>query len=164
MKRDQLLVEALSYVYRTMVASVPLLEFAIPKSEGALRDYYVKHLDEERGHELMLADDLKRLGVDEIPRFFRAAMLAGSQYYLIAHEHPALLLGYMRACEQAKMSPEEVDELSESHGTPLTCLKHHAIHDPTHKQDLSAMIDSLPEDLKELVLWNERNVKAILNG
>lgn len=151
-----------SFIYRTMIASAPLLEFAIPKAEGKLKEYYQQHLAEEIGHDTMLLDDLKRLGVDEVPLLHFAAQFAGSQYYLIAHEHPALLLGYMRALESNAMPIEEVDKLSLHHGTELTALRHHAVHDPHHKKDLDDMIASLDEDLQQRILWNERCVYGLL--
>lgn len=152
----------LCFVYRVIVASEALLEFALPLAEGELLDYYRHHLEEERGHEKMLENDLKALGVTDIPRSHRAAQIAGSQYYLLAHDHPALLLGYMHALESNVMKPEQVDELSKHHGVELTALKHHAIHDQWHKQDLERMIAGLNCDLKKLVAWNESNVKALL--
>lgn len=150
----------LSFAYRVMEASVPLLEFAIPKSTGELKAYYEKHLGEERGHDLMLLDDLRRLGVTDIPRFHLAAQLAGSQYYLVAHEHPALLLGYMRALESDSPPVEGIDALSAHHGTPLTALRHHALHDPWHKLDLDEVIARHP--MQERIVWNERAVKSLL--
>lgn len=158
----RILTQALSVLYRTMVASEALLKFAIPRAAGELLDYYKQHLEEERGHEVMLEDDLMRLGVEKIPHYFGAAQLAGSQYYLIAHVHPAMLLGYMKAMESSPMSLEMVEHLSSVHGTPMTCLKHHAIHDPSHKLDLDKHIARLPEDLKKLVDWNERNVRRLI--
>lgn len=153
---------AFSFVYRTMVASVPLLSFAISLSDGILKEYYIKHLREESGHDLMLLDDLKRLGVDEVPMFHFAAQFAGSQYYLIAHDHPALLLGYMRALERDSLPLDEIDRLCAHHGTELTALRHHAIHDPQHAADLDAIIASLDAKLQERVLWNERNIRELL--
>jgi hypothetical protein len=158
----QFLCNGLAFVYRMMVASAPLLEFAIPRTEGGLLEYYKQHLEEERGHDLMLLDDLKRLGVEEVPLSHEAAQLAGSQYYLIAHEHPALLLGYMHALERQPMSVEQVDALSRLHGTQLTALRHHAIHDIQHKADLEAQMDVLPLELRAKVLWNEMAVSRLL--
>lgn len=160
--REQV-IKGLCFCYRTMVASEPLLEFAIPKSSGAVKDYYVKHLEEERSHEVMLADDLKRLGVEEIPYNHDAAKMAGAQYYLIAHDDPALLLGYMKALERNPITSGQVKVWSESFGTPLTCLSHHAEHDSTHKQDLEQVIGSLDPALRERVEWNERKTLEFLS-
>jgi hypothetical protein len=151
------LVNGLSFVYRMIVASAPLLEFAIPRAAGGLRKYYEQHLEEERGHDEMLRSDLERLGVEEIPRWHAAAQIAGAQYYLIAHDHPALLLGYMHALERNTMRVEAVDELSAFHGVTLTALRHHAEHDPGHKRDLERMILQCDEELQKRIQWNEEN-------
>lgn len=158
----QALCNALSFFYRTMVASAPLLAFAIERSDGALRDYYQQHYAEEVGHDEMLRRDLENLGMKEIPKFHAAAQIAGSQYYLIAHEHPAMLLGYMHALESRTVTPEIADELSKAHGVELTALKHHAEHDPHHKGDLERMIAGLDDELRSLVLWNEQCVHDFL--
>jgi hypothetical protein len=158
----QILVGTLSFVYRMIVASEPLLELACTKAKGALLAYYRQHLEEERAHDEMLLDDLKRLGVGEVPRFHSAAAVAGSQYYLLQHDDPALLLGYMRALESSSMPVATVDSLSERHGVDLTALRHHALHDPHHKADLDAMIASLEPELRARVEWNETNVRDML--
>lgn len=158
-----ILCNALSFVYRMIVASAPLLEFAIPRSGGGLREYYERHLVEERGHDLMLLDDLKRLDVEPPPSHF-AAQFSGSQYYLIAHEHPALLLGYMRALEANPLPVAEVDSLSEHHGTSLTALRHHAVHDVEHARELNSIIAAQPADMRGWIEWNERNILALLNA
>lgn len=157
------LIKGMCFCYRTMVASAPLLSLAIPESEGKLKEYYIKHLEEEVGHELMLEDDLRRLGVEQIPYSHDAAKIAGAQYYFIVHDDPALLLGYMKALEQNPVTPEQVDELSKLCGTELTCMKHHAIHDREHKQDLQDMIDGLDPCLRLRVLWNERKTTQFLH-
>ena len=152
----------LSFWYRMMVASVPLLEFAAKRSKGDLRKYYKTHIEEEAGHDEMLKDDLRRLGVSDIPHSYLAAQIAGSQYYLVAHEHPALLLGYMNCLEGNSLTLDEVDALSP--GVELTALRHHALHDPHHASAIAGMIVGLDDDLMNRVAWNESNVKRALLG
>lgn len=153
---------SLCFTYQTIVASEPLLRFALTRCDGDLKAYYEKHLAEETGHDAMLLDDLKLMGVNQIPRSHVAAQLAGSQYYLLAHDHPALLLGYMHALERNSMSVESVDELSRELGVELRCLRHHAAHDPGHKSDLEAMIAGLDPELRKLVEWNEQCVIGLI--
>lgn len=152
------------FCYRFMVASVPLLEFAIPRCSGILQDYYKRHAEEERGHDDMLKDDLLRLGVEDIPLLHSAAQFAGSQYYLIAHEHPAMLLGYMHALERESLPIEFVDALCKHHGVELSSMRHHALHDPYHKVELEKVVATLPAELRNRVEWNERNILNILEG
>lgn len=152
----------LTFVYQLIVASTPLLAFAILRAEGPLKAYYQEHLKEEQGHDEMLRQDLERMGVTEFPPNHLAAQIAGSQYYLIAHTHPALLLGYMHALERDSLPVEEVDRLSNLHGVELTALRHHAKHDPEHRKDLERVIASLPNEQQELVRWNEGWTRALL--
>lgn len=157
------LVKMLSFFYRTMLASEALLSRAIIGAEtNELMQYYIKHRNEEEGHDEILLDDLNRLGIDEPATFHYAAQFAGSQYYLIEHDHTAMLLGYMRAMESDSLPLEEIDKLEAHHGTALTCLRHHALHDPDHKRDLDAMIDLLDPQLKDRVIWNEQNIRRML--
>lgn len=157
------LIANLGFIYKVIVASAPLLRFAIERADGDLRDYYKEHLEEETGHDEMLLDDLKRLGVEDFPPDHIAAQLAGSQYYFIAHEHPAMLLGYMHALERNSMRVEDVDSLSALHGAELTALRHHAVHDPGHKEDLERVIAGLDPAMRLRVEWNEVWVKHLLS-
>ncbi len=165
---ENFIINLMLFNYRTMIASAPLLEFAIPKAQGALRDYYAKHLEEERGHDEMLRDDLRRMEVEDIPFRFDAAELAGSQYYLIAHHDAALLLGYMHAFESESLPMSAVDDLGKHYGVEFTSMRHHAKHDPLHRVELEQMIATLPDVLRSAVEWNESNVlrkiSEALNG
>jgi hypothetical protein len=157
------LVASLTFVYKMVVASAPLLRFAIERAEGDLLAYYKQHLEEESDHDEMLLDDLKRLGVEETPPNHVVAQITGSQYYLIAHEHPAMLLGYMHVLEHGTLRVADVDALSRKHGTELTALRHHAIHDPGHRKDLEVVIRGLDPDLRKRVEWNESWVQHLIS-
>lgn len=147
----------LSFIYRLIVASERLLERAIEKSDGELREYFNKHYEEELGHAEMLAADLARLGVNSIPRFHLAELMAGAQYYLIEHEHPAALLGYMAALECSPMPLSAVDELERVHG-PLNALRLHAERDPIHGPEIRQQLERLAPALRNLASINEQRV------
>lgn len=145
----------LCFVHGTMTASEGLLKAAIRKGDvDGLGLYFTQHLAEESGHLQMLETDLTSLGVKPILKFPVAAQLAGAQYYYIEHEHPALLLGYMAALEGSPMPLAQVDSLETQFG-PLTCLRHHALHDPGHSRDLREQIERLEPALQQRVLGNE---------
>ena len=159
------LVIVLSFVYHTMRASVPLLRFALLHDmSDELREYYNQHIGEEAGHDDMLLQDLYALGVEPLPLTFFAAQFAGSQYYLIAHEHPALLLGYMRALESESFTEAEVDNLCQIHHVELSAMRHHAIHDPLHCRDIDEQIARLSASLQTRVRWNEAEVNKMMRG
>lgn len=159
------LFKMLSFAYGLMVASVPLLEYAIPRCTGKLQEYYQDHLAEERGHDHMLFKDLCSFGMGPIPRYVQAASLAGLQYYLIDQEHPALLLGYMLALESESLPIPMIAQLAERHGVQLTALHHHAVHDPVHKADLENMIGRIDQpELFRRLIENKEYVTRALTG
>ena len=159
-----MLINNLAFIYRTMLASVPLLEFAANLATGSLRDYYLTHAEEEAGHVEMLCADLTALGAGEIDRYHAAAQLTGSQYYLVAHDHPALLLGYMHLLESNAPNPQAVDLWEEEFDVTLTCLRHHAEHDPGHVKDIERLIAMQTPEVQSLIAWNEQNCAMLLNG
>lgn len=152
----------LSFVYRLVVASEALLDFALDFSDAELRAYYEKHLEEEAGHAEMFLGDLREMAVVDPPKSHLAAELAGSQYYLIAHDHPALLLGYMHALESNVIKPEQLKGLQERHGLRLAALAYHVEHDPQHVRDLVGQIERLPQELQRSVAWNENYCLTLL--
>lgn len=157
----------LAFVYRLIVASERLLERAKQQvlerwHETECRyllDYYRQHLAEETGHAEMLADDLLRLGVRDIPRFHLAELMAGSQYYLIEHEHPAALLGYMAALESREIKLDDVTQLEIETGVQMSALRLHAERDPHHIREIREMIEKLPAEVRQLVTINEMRVR-----
>lgn len=153
----------LSFIYRLMVAAEPLLCRAIEKSDGELHRYFQRHLQEESGHAQILAADLARLGVVPIPRYHLAELIAGGQYYLIEHEHPAALLGYMAALEGHPQPLGDVNRLEAQYG-PINTLRIHAEHDPDHIRDIRRAIERLPGELRTLVQLNETRVQNQLRA
>lgn len=151
----ELLLSSLCFLHGTMTASEGLLEAAIRKGDiDDLGLYFTHHLAEERGHVQMLEADLDRLGVRCILKFPAAAQIAGAQYYYIEHEHPAMLLGYMAALEKNGLTIAQVNALEAAYG-PLTCSRHHAVHDISHTRELHDQIDLLDEPLRSRVRENE---------
>lgn len=137
----------LMFVHQVIIASEPLMDEALKVSDGALHAYLTEHIEEERGHAAWLADDLLSAGidVDKVPKFRRAVAMAGSQYYLIKHQSPYALLGYMAVLEGFPVSLEAVDALEAAHGKDLfRTLRYHAEHDLDHRKNLFAFIDANP--------------------
>ena len=159
------LIENLCFMYGVIIASAPLLEFAISHLEdGDLQDYYRRHLTQETGHDQMLLNDLAGLGITDVAEYHQAAQIAGSQYYLVAHDHPALLLGYMHFLESNALNEEMVASIEAHHGVDLECLYHHAKADPAHTKELEAQISKLDAKLRERVIWNERATARFFNS
>jgi hypothetical protein len=136
------LVPNLIFLYHAIIASERLLERAAERSTGELEAYFRAHLEQERGHDEWLAEDLASVGVEvkktQIP--VEAMEMVGCVYYLIEHVDPVALLGYMNALEH---SPD--DELMtrferDYPASLLRTLRHHAIHDREHARDIREMI------------------------
>ncbi len=150
----QFMVANLCFMHGIIVASVPMLRFAVKRASGALAEYYKRHIDQERGHDAMLRDDLLRLGVKNIPKYHSAAQIAGAQYYLIAHESPALLLGYMLCLESNSLPEELIVKLQNLHGSQLNCMMHHAAHDQQHAVELRKQIAKQSPEMQDRIAWN----------
>lgn len=156
------MVANLCFLYSIIRASEPLLEMAIRRSDGELRDYYLRHLGEEQKHDEILLDDLMRIGVMPMP-YHAAAQIAGAQYYLLAHDEPESLLGYMLALESFPLSVEEVENIEKHHGFRLDCARVHAENDPAHSAALREQIEKLPQDKRDKVMWNMQCTLSALN-
>lgn len=142
-------------MHQVIAASENLLRTAVDRCgdsgfETQLSAYYRAHLEEERGHEKWLADDLLTVGIDvkAMPLSLKAVEMAGTQYYMIHHVHPVSLLGYMAVLEGNPMPLAEVEKLETEYGKNLfRTLRYHAEHDIEHGKDLGKMIAQVPEDL-----------------
>jgi len=144
----------LKFGHGIMRASASLLELAITKAQGALREYYANHLEEERDHAAWLAQDLHLLG--EVPPKIdhAAAATAGAQYYYLHHVGPHALLGYIAALEFRPMPIEEVEGLERLYGKPaMRTVRHHAVHDLEHSKELARVID-LHEQFADVITYS----------
>jgi hypothetical protein len=174
LRDPQTMLDNLVFVHQLIVASEPLLELAIqrarklhPAGEPMRKEvhgfsldllrYFRSHLEEERGHANWLDDDLASadVSVQACALQLDAVQMAGMQYYLVRHAHPAALLGYMAVLECSPMPLAQVEHLENLHGTKLLrTLRYHAEHDIDHGADVCAMLDKVPAHLQELVKNN----------
>ena len=140
-------------------ASVPLMERALERAQTAddpaaagLAEYLDHHIDEERGHDDWLLEDLEVLGrfPDEVltrPPSASVAALVGAQYYWIEHYHPVALLGYIGLLEGYPPTIADVAALMARTGyerEAFRTLIRHAELDPLHRDDFDEMLDRLP--------------------
>jgi hypothetical protein len=153
--------EYLFTVHCVIRASVPLMEaareHARPLSPGdpvaaALVDYLGDHIDEERGHDEWLLDDLETIGIGRAATLARppsatVASAVGAQYYWIRHYHPVALCGWIGLLEGYPPSPEFIDDLMARTGyepKAFRTLAAHAELDIGHSGELFAFLDRLP--------------------
>ena len=142
-------------------ASVPLMEAALDRARATAADdpvsellapYLEEHIDEERDHDEWLLDDLGVVGEERAEILRRppsptVAGLVGAQYYWIFHYHPVVLLGYVSLLEGYPPSTELIERLESRTGYPREAFRTmvaHAELDPGHRDELNALLDSLP--------------------
>jgi hypothetical protein len=162
--------EYLITLHSIIRSSVPLMQAALDRAEAmagsdlvadGLTFYLSAHIEEERGHDEWLLDDLERLGMGRADVLGRlpsstVAALVGSQYYWALHCHPVALLGYLMVSEGYPIAPSLVEDLIDRTGYPRDCfrmLAEHAELDPHHGEELDGLVDSLPltPDLETLL-------------
>ena len=160
-------------LFQSVQASVPLLEWACEQLQRwprtpfteLLGDYYRCHAIEEQGHDEWLLEDLTALGVSEDEAFLELpnrhiAAMVGSQYYLIAHYHPALLLGYLAFCEGHPPTREALEGLQARSASPPEAWRTYLLHaeeDPHHLDDLRTVLDEVPREpasLRQAIVVN----------
>jgi hypothetical protein len=160
----KVLIEHLRFLYGIIVASESLLIRALEKESlpHKLRTYYGHHLREERDHADWLREDLA--GPEIPPVNWRAAKIAGMQYYLIEHVSPVALLGYMATLECRPMKMAAIEKLEHWHGKSIMrTWRYHAEHDIAHGQDILKLIDTLDPVDKSLVLANAAHTAQMLS-
>lgn len=145
----------------SMRAAIDVMEAAAercralaPGDEVAARlvPYWERHIEEERGHDLWVLEDLAALGHDASAAATAAptpdvAELMGTLYYWIHHAHPVGLLGYFALIEGTPVPEATLDEVRRRHGLPRASLRafyRHAVMDREHGDELFALLDRLP--------------------
>lgn len=118
-------------------------------AERSLHERFVAHAGEERGHDVILLNDLKHLGyaIDDIPEFEVTAAFWQVQYYWIEHCSPAALFGYILLLEGAALEHGRAvfDRLVKQHGIDASrFFKVHTESDPEHVEQSLAQIAALP--------------------
>ncbi|WP_206484114.1 iron-containing redox enzyme family protein [Thalassotalea sp. G2M2-11] len=146
--------------FRTANAAVPLMTEVIRSARlwpddpvsAPLIAYMEQHIPEETGHDQWCLDDLAVLGVssEQVSEMLPSPnimSLLGSQYYMIRHQHPVAIMGYLACLETHHPTVDYVEQLIEKSGLPeaaFSSLMHHAKIDPHHKQDIIDTLNCLP--------------------
>lgn len=162
-------------------ASVPIMRDAADRLASqdasdrlatALRAYFVEHVPEELGHDEWLLEDLELLGVGREQVLAAApsphvAAAVGAQYYWIRHHHPVAILGYIAVLEGYPPRLADVHEWRERTKLPrgaFRTLEEHAALDPSHNEELDALLDALPleeGDLRSICVNGLATVRSL---
>jgi hypothetical protein len=141
-------------------SSVPLMETAIARAHELDSDpvaagvaaYLESHVDEERGHDEWVLQDLEATGFDRDEPLRRipppaVAAVVGSQYYWICHHHPVALLGHIAVVEGYPPSVSLAHTLEERTGfgpDAFRSLARHSMLDIHHRDEFLDALDALP--------------------
>jgi hypothetical protein len=161
--------EYLCTMHGIVRSSVPLMQAAIdrareldgdPVAAGVL-EYVSGHIDEERGHDEWVLQDLEATGRDREEPLRRIpppsiASVVGSQYYWIRHHHPVALMGHIAVMEGYPPSVAFAELLQErtGYGTDaFRSLARHAMLDVHHRNEFLEAVDGLPlgEEHEQLI-------------
>ncbi len=157
----ELVPDYLFCIHTIIRASVPVMAAALARAReraaddpaaAALAAYLAQHVDEERGHDDWLLDDLEELGVSRESVWSRmpsptVAALVGAQYYWIHHHHPIAVLGYIAVLEGTPPDESAIAQVIERTGLPARAFRtfiKHARLDPHHRDDLDAALRAMP--------------------
>ena len=120
---------------------------------------FLKHAEEEKGHEKLTLLDLKHLGkkIDVIPEFAATQSLYQTQYYWIEKISPLAFFGYILCLENIamKVGPVINKTVEQQYGPKGAHFwRVHAEEDVDHVAEAIRRVESLPVETQQLILAN----------
>jgi pyrroloquinoline quinone (PQQ) biosynthesis protein C len=160
--------EFIAQTYYYVRHSTRLLALAAGMIEPGNRkafDRFIKHIGEERNHELLARRDMEGLGfnLDEMSEMPVTRLLWEPQYYKVIHQSPMALMGYILPLEAlaANEGGKVVQVLEQTYGSKcLHFLRLHGEEDIKHVKDAIALTESLGES--DLLLVQENIEQTVL--
>ncbi len=148
----------LSQAYYFVKHSTPLLALSAGLSvdNNAYHNRCIDHLSEEKGHEKMLLNDLKKLSYrpSDFPELAQTQAFYQTQYYWIQHKKPASFMGYIILLEGlAVISGKELHRRVSAH-QGKSFIKVHSDEDVDHLEKALQMMDSFTAEEQELIVRN----------
>lgn len=130
------LAQTLEYVsYGTRVLALTAGHFPLDKTALAAR--FIQHATEEKGHDKLLFNDAKALGVElaDVPVIPEAEAFHKSVYYWIYHGRPGVIMGWILFLEgfAIRSGPAIHERLEKAYGKkPTSFARVHTHEDPDH--------------------------------
>lgn len=130
------LAQTLEYVtYGPRVLALTAGHF--PLEQTALATRFIQHAAEERGHDKLLHNDAKALGVSlkSLSVLSEAEAFHKSVYFWIYHARPAVIMGWILFLEglAIRSGPTAFEKVAKAHGAKAgTFLRVHTQEDPDH--------------------------------
>jgi hypothetical protein len=152
-------IEYLAQSYHYVFYSTRMLAKAASNCSKAQQNYYtrcVRHMAEEKAHELLAIHDLKILGIniEDHPENGITRAMWEPQFYKIERQ-PTSLLGYILGLEYltVRKYADVYERIKKVHGEKAcTFVKTHAEEDPDHVEKAVEQIKALPE-IERLEVW-----------
>lgn len=166
----------LSQTYYFVQHSTRLLALAsacTPLNENSLHRRFAAHISEEKGHDQLALNDLKKLSGETgpTPELAETKNLYEVQYYKIQKLHSAALFGYILALEgvASLICPHFVQRVYQAHGIDSArFLKLHIEEDPDHVDKAFDEMKSLKPQVSEFaaqnLLQSFRNYRSVLEA
>lgn len=161
-KNEDIYANYLAQTFYFVRHSTRLLALSAGLCPFELQGFHKRALDhaaEEKGHEILLINDLKAFGknVDQFVENQSTRAFYQTQYFAIEHENPLSFLGYVLLLETlaVTLGKELCGPIEEKWGRKSSSfLRVHAEEDVDHLEKLHALIDSLPKDSHKLIEGN----------
>ena len=149
----------LAQQYYLVRHSSRLLGLALSKIESAnVRNEYIHHLGEERGHDDLLLNDLKSLGyrIEDFEEFPTTRLIIHNQYYWLNVSTADSLFGYAQYLEGIAVfcARPVIKRLEDCGSKGLNFLKVHAESDELHYPEGFARMHRNKVDWAQVILPN----------
>lgn len=155
----------LAQAYFFVRHSTPLLAISCGRAISN-RSYHLRcisHLGEEKGHDGLLLNDLKKLGISiqNCPEFASTSAFYQSQYFWIEHVNPVSFLGYIYVLEALAIHQGKTKADQSKSFRADSFLKIHADEDAGHLKQAELLIETFSELEKSQIVKNAQQASAL---
>lgn len=154
----------LSQIYYIVRHSTPMLALACGRSLNN-REFHlrcIEHLSEEKGHDKLILNDMKNMGVELYPELPSTMLVYQTQYYQIEHVNPTSFMGYIMFLEllATELGDFVYSKVKDHSPKSVSFLKLHINEDKSHTQKGYDAISTMPENEKRFIIQNFEMTKV----
>ncbi|SMF73152.1 iron-containing redox enzyme family protein [Pseudobacteriovorax antillogorgiicola] len=159
-----------SYFYAKRSTRILALASAcFDHDKTALHYRFLDHAREEKGHEILLINDLRTLGksIDDIQEFPETSVFYQNLFYWIQNKNPIGLFGWVLNLEGFAIEDGDYiyNRVVDAHGKKAaTFLKVHSSEDIEHIQSAVAFFDKLNDDEITMIGDNFSQCSILFNA
>jgi pyrroloquinoline quinone (PQQ) biosynthesis protein C len=172
----ELYIEFLTEAYHHVKHTFPLMALAASRtSDERYQDALVEYMEEERGHEKWILDDIRTVGGDQdgvrvgTPRA-ACQIMVGYAYYAVEHISPYAFLGSVHVLEgiSVLLADKLADAMKTSLGLPsdagFTYLRTHGSLDTDHVAFFRELVDGFDDPATQSIIINNAKIFYRLYG